>query len=283
MPAKFFGQFLLEKSLIDKEELLKALEIQRISNPKLGEIAVSLNMLNEEQANKVNQKQLSEDKRFGDIAIEMGLLIDEQINQILEKQKSQRKFFGEILVEEKMISQDDLDIQLKFHQEEREDAVKSFESGITQHPLGSFMSSAINTSCKLFMRILKTQCQFSSLINNENLASATSNTCHVTITGNKPFILSLSCDDVTLMNIATTFINIEPSACDELLAKDALGEFLNVIMGYVIKESLTQEDNYKSSPPNFSKTIATLNSDSQQMLAVNMTSQLGSFSLLLYN
>ena len=39
MAAKFFGQFLLEKGVIDAAQLLRALEIQRVSNPALGEIA----------------------------------------------------------------------------------------------------------------------------------------------------------------------------------------------------------------------------------------------------
>ena len=45
MAAKFFGQFLLERGVIDAQQLLRALELQRASNPMLGEIAQAHGLL----------------------------------------------------------------------------------------------------------------------------------------------------------------------------------------------------------------------------------------------
>ena len=45
MAAKFLGQFLLERGLIDRQQLLGSLMAQRKSNPALVELAHAVGML----------------------------------------------------------------------------------------------------------------------------------------------------------------------------------------------------------------------------------------------
>ena len=280
MSSKFFGQFLLERGVINKDQLLKALDTQRESNRMLGEIAVSMDLIDEKQAWGINQKQRIEDKKFGEIAIEMGLLNDEQIEQLLERQKSERKLFGEILVEQGVLDQQSLETELSVHRGERADEVKVLQKGTAKHLLGNIMTSTINNACKLSTRVLKSPCQFSSLVFNQGQLPDVQNICHVCITGSKSFNLGFGCDDDTVMKIGAGFMGIDQSEFDQELARDAFGEFLNTVMGYVLKEVLTSEDSYESSPPAFTRDLNSLYADVQKSIAVKMTSELGDYTVI---
>ena len=168
MAAKFFGQFLLEKGVIDAAQLLRALEIQRVSNPALGEIACEKGMLTADQALAINERQRREDRRFGDIAQSMGLLTADEVGVLLDAQKSRRKLFGEILVEEGFLDRERLESELRIHAGERDEAMRSLDALQAAHQLGRRMGNSIATCNKLFPRLLRTQCQFSSVADPKN-------------------------------------------------------------------------------------------------------------------
>ncbi|MGH8076912.1 MAG: chemotaxis protein CheX [Lysobacter sp.] len=280
MAAKFLGQVLLEQGLINKDQLLAALEIQRASNPMLGELAQAHGMLDAAQAQMINTRQRSEDKRFGDIAQSLGLLSAAQVDELLAQQKSQRKLFGEILVEQNMLSREQVEQALQAQQAERDDAVQALELGVAGHPMGDVIGVAISTSSKLFTRTLKSRCQFSSLVQSPaDLASCTV-TGYVRVDADRPLLIGLACDQATMTNIASAFIGIAASKCDDELARDALGELINVLMGYVVKDTLPDDARYRASPPKFGVGINALMASSQQSLAVSMASELGPFVLM---
>jgi hypothetical protein len=278
MAAKFFGQFLLEKGVLDAAQLLRALDVQRASNPALGEIAVARGMLTEAQAQSINERQRREDRRFGDIAQSMGLLTDGEVGQLLDEQKSRRKLFGEILVEEGMLDRERLEAELRLHQGEREDAFRSLDSTIAAHRLGTRVSNAIGTCNKLFPRILRTQCQFSSVIAATGLPDCAASAI-VRVAATRPLVIGLACDLPTMRNIGTAFVSMPAGACDDDLARDAMGELVNVLMGYVVKDALPDDASYRAAPPEFDAPLAALAAEGHVLIA--MTSQLGPFVLVI--
>ena len=155
MAAKFFGQFLLEKGVIDAQQLLRALEIQRVSNPALGELACEKGMLTADQAQVINERQRREDKRFGDLAQSMGLLTADEVGVLLDEQKSRRKLFGEILVEEGFLDRERLEAELRDHAGERDEAMRSLDAIVATHQLGRRVGNSIATTNKLFPRLLR--------------------------------------------------------------------------------------------------------------------------------
>ncbi len=280
MAAKFFGQFLLENGLIDKDQLLEALDIQRRSNPLLGEIAEQQGLLTAAQAARINERQRAEDKRFGDIAEEMGLLNAEQIGQLLGEQKARRKFFGEILVEGGMLTQAQLDEQLKAHQADREDAVRSLEMGLADHPMADVATSAMNTCSKLFPRLLKSQCQFSTLVASPAELPHCDRAAQVQIHSARPLTVAVACDQAAMHAMARAFLGVTADECDDALAEDALGELVNVLMGYIVKDVLPEDATYRATPPDLSADVATVMQAGGPSLAMVLTSQLGSLVLI---
>ncbi len=281
MAAKFFGQFLLENGLIDKGQLLRALDAQRASNPVLGELAQQRGWLDAAQSARINERQRADDRRFGDIALEMGLLDPGQLGQLLDAQKSGRRLFGEILLEHGALSQAQLDQALNAHQADREDAVRAFESDMARHPLADVATVAINTCSRLFPRLLRSQCQFSSLIGPSQALPACDATAHVRVQATVPLTLGVACDRATMTAIACGFLGIDASECDDALAEDALGELVNVLVGYVVKDAMPDDASYRVTPPAFDTTASEFVRQGNRTLAMAMVSQLGPLLLIL--
>lgn len=280
MASKFFGQYLLEKGFLNKDQLLKVLDLQRDANPILGEIAIDLSYLTRTQANSINEKQKREDKRFGDIAQEMNLLNTEQIDELLVLQKKRRKFFGEIVVEQGFLSPNILERELTLHQQEKEEALNTLEVGLQDHADAKLVNSLLNTCRKLFQRILKTQCDFSELIPKEGHSKLLPlRSACIDVTTLPPFFVAIACEPGVAEEIAMRFLNVKKEMIDNDLAIDAVGETLNTIMGYVVKDVVVYEENYTASPPDFNQDISTLLSEKNSAL-VKMNAGFGQFYLI---
>ena len=280
MAAKFLGQFLLEQGLIDRQQLLDALDAQRASNPLLGELAVAAGMLDPGQAQRINERQRREDRRFGDIARDMELLTAPQVDALLARQKAGRKLFGEILIEQGALTRDALDTALKAHGADRDEAMEALHAEVAAHPSGAVMDNAIGTCTRLFPRLLKTQCQFSSLVAAPADAEVCEVVAHVRIHAQPQLLVAVATDRGTAANICDAFLSLPAGSGDEALAQDALGELVNVLMGYVVKDALADDAGYHASPPAFDVPASQLLASEPGAIAVKMTSQLGSFVLL---
>ncbi len=279
MAVKFLGQYLLEQGLLSREQLLEALDAQRQCSPMLGELAVELGLIDARQAQTINDRQRQEDKRFGDIAAELGLLDAAQIDQLLALQKARRKLFGEILIERGMLTPVQLNQALAEQQAERASAEQGYQQAIASHALNREIALAIDTANKQFTRILKSRSQFSAVLDAAGAHPHWASAC-IEIEASRRLLIGIAADAATTLKIACAFMRIKPERCDEELARDALGELLNVIMGYVIRDTLAEDERYTPSPPDFELGLAALAAQADTAIAVAMTSELGDFELV---
>ncbi|MBS7456959.1 chemotaxis protein CheX [Coralloluteibacterium stylophorae] len=278
MAAKFLGQFLLEKGAITREQLLAALDAQQASNPLLGELAEQRGLLTATQARRINERQRAEDRRFGDIAVEMGLLDAAQVDALVAAQKAQRKLFGEILIEQGTLTRDELEAELAAHQADRDDAIRAVELHTAGHALGDVAGAAIETCARLFPRILGTPAMVSKLVESAADLDDCDVTAHVRIESERPLVVALACGRETMRRIGCAFLSIGPGECDAELALDALGELVNVLMGYVVRDALPADASYRAAPPSSLLPATQLLADGA--LAVALHSKLGPFVLL---
>jgi len=98
MAVKFFGQFLVENSLVSREALLKAIELQDQKNLKLGEMAISTGYVTQADIERAHNAQMSKDMKLGDLLVEMGILTLNQLNDVITRQKNTHLYIGEALV-----------------------------------------------------------------------------------------------------------------------------------------------------------------------------------------
>ncbi|BCS54878.1 chemotaxis protein CheX [Geobacter sp. SVR] len=98
MAVKFFGQFLVEKGIVTREALLRAIELQESKNLKFGEMAVEMGYVTRDDIERAHAAQFSKDAKLGDILVEQGILTPDQLNEIVTRQKNTHLYIGEALV-----------------------------------------------------------------------------------------------------------------------------------------------------------------------------------------
>ncbi len=98
MAVKFFGQYLVEKGIVSRDVLLKAIDLQERKNLKLGEMAVAMGCVTQADIERAHNAQLSKDMKLGDLLVEMGILTLNQLNDIITRQKNTHLYIGEALV-----------------------------------------------------------------------------------------------------------------------------------------------------------------------------------------
>jgi len=120
-----FGEFLIEKGVVDPFSLVKALNIQRRRGLiPLGEIALHDKLLSAENLLDILDEQESTGRRFGDIAIGFEYLCQSQIDILIKKQGQLHSRIGEILVEMNKFSLVELDallVEFRQHDFDQED------------------------------------------------------------------------------------------------------------------------------------------------------------------
>lgn len=280
MAAKFLGQFLLERGVITAPQLLAAIEAQRASNPLLGELAVRKGWLDESQARRIQQRQRVEDRRFGDIALEMGALDQDRLDALLEAQKAGRKLLGQVLLEQGAIDAARLQSEIALHRADQEQARHALESTIASHALRDLANSAIDLCGRLFPRMLASQCLPAEVLSPDDL-DLWPHVAHVRVEGRHAFGIGLASDMPAARALACALLGITPEECDDALALDALGEMVNVLMGYLVRDVMTDDDAvYRALPPDATVPAAVLAADRTRSLAIGMGSQLGGFVLL---
>ncbi|KAF1685427.1 chemotaxis protein CheX [Pseudoxanthomonas broegbernensis] len=279
MAVKFLGQFLMERGVITPPQLLAAIQAQRASNPLLGELAVRQGLLSAAQARRINERQRVEDRRFGDIAQEMGLLDAGQLESLLAAQKAGRKLFGQVLVEQGVIDAQRLEAELAAHRAGQDAAQHALAVGVADHALAEFAEGTIALCGRLFPRMLDSQCQAAGLLGPGEL-DAYPHVAHVRVEGERSLSIGLACDLETMRALTCALLKIGPERCDNALALDGLGEVVNVLMGYAVRNVLPDEVSYHAFPPDNSVSAAQLAADRDRSLALLMNSQLGAFVLL---
>lgn len=108
MAVKFFGQFLVEKNLVTREDLLKAIDLQDQKNLKMGEMAISMGYVTQADIDRAHNAQMSKDMKLGDLLVEMGILTLNQLNDVITRQKNTHLYIGEALVLVGALSSDNL-------------------------------------------------------------------------------------------------------------------------------------------------------------------------------
>ena len=99
MFTQFFGQFLLNQSLVTSDELQTVFQNVKETRLKLGTIAIHEGYLNNQQVDAINALQKKQDKRFGEIAVEGNFITEDQLNLLLKKQQSEHLILAQTIVD----------------------------------------------------------------------------------------------------------------------------------------------------------------------------------------
>lgn len=230
MSVKFFGQYLLEKGKITREQLLEAVEHQKSINVSLGTVALEKGMLNPDQINKIHFEQRKTDKKFGELAVTLGLLTADQVDQILKAQMSRHVYLGEALVKKGFLTLEQLDQALKQYESEQAKDKTEISSFLLRIKNTDLVEAYVDLTVKMFLRMAReivkvSGCHTSKSALNFNQWSFSQN-----VHGDMPVNFILDVSQELFFTLAGAMMQKEIKEPSEE-AIDAVKEFVNIVTG----------------------------------------------------
>lgn len=108
MYAQFFGNYLLSREAITKEQLVTAMQQKSSEQIKLGTLAIHAGYMTASEVEQVIIEQTHQDKRFGELAIQEGYLTEQQMTELLKSQSPDFLLLGQVLVDNGYLSRQQL-------------------------------------------------------------------------------------------------------------------------------------------------------------------------------
>lgn len=238
----YFGNYLLNRSLVSTEQLKDALNRQSSVNLKLGVLAVNAGYMTPAQVSEIHQLQQKVDKKFGELAIQSGYLNGEELEALLSAQRQGHLLLGQALVDRKHLSLEQLhdaleaykrdcrftDEQFQALQQGDVDKIVKAVVNTGDSPLGDVYASYIALMVRNSIRFLG---ESPRLQNDANRGAypAPWLTCQE-IYGPIKMFTAIAADNDTYLEIAGRYAG-ESFRDDSELARASLGEFLNLQNG----------------------------------------------------
>lgn len=249
MAVKFFGQFLIEKEIVSREVLLKAVELQEEVNLKFGEMALAMELVTAADVERIHDAQRSEDLMFGDMAVKLGIMTDEQIKQVLIRQKNSHLYIGEALVQVGALSTEELQRYLEEFKADQAPyaTTKVFiPDGVPHSDIwemsadlsGKIMSRVVNLPCRLG------ECRKTERIETNDIVAAMDFRGDI----NAHYLLSVSTavqKKIALAILKEETVENEPQ---EVL-DDAVMELVNIICGNIAAKAAQRGKCTEIEPP----------------------------------
>ncbi len=260
---KFFGQYLLEKDLLTKDQLIDAINYQKSKILKLGEIALQYEYLSDKQIAKIHNEQKRTDMRFGDLAVQMGLLTAAQLEEIITIQKNNHIYLGEAICACGHMDEETLDRELNNFKEEQK-AVPPIEVMIKEDiPVKELVEISVDMTEKMMRRLGDMISKSGQIKREKECIKNLGVISYMEFKGdiNARYVLNVSWD--IGFQIAKRTFKKDDLPYDEELIKDTVSEYVNIVCGNIRSKVLETGKKLEFQPP---VTITDKTSDS---LAVN--------------
>lgn len=258
MFSQFFGNYLLNKGKLTKDQFTSCMEYMRANRVKLGLIAESEGLLTREQANELNQLQMKSDKRFGDLAVEKGYLTDSDISHLLQQQGNPYLIFVQALEDNKIMNRDEVSGLISDFQKSSGltlTALESIKNGDFDRLLPAFVDTDKEEYLPFMALALRNIVRFvSSYIRIDKVKRVKSYSAkyigYQKTTGAYEGFLGFASDDDAILTIANGYAGEFFEKPDED-AMDSICEFVNCINGLHATELSYKEIAIDMLPPEF--------------------------------
>jgi len=242
MFSQYFGQYLLNEKYLTAEQLKISLDYKKSVRLKLGVLAINAGYMNAKQAMQVHEMQAKIDKRFGELAVEASYLKEEQVEELLSSQKFGHLLLAQAIIDKEYMSlekfeaaiveyknkynisdsqfealqRDDVDEIINIYVDLKEDKyaseIKNY-IGLFMRNIIRFIDSEVYTNNVAKVVEYKTKWVVSQRIKNSiNL------------------LTYINAEEEVFVKFASRYAGEELASNDEM-AKDSVGEFLNLNNG----------------------------------------------------
>jgi CheY-specific phosphatase CheX len=254
--AKFFGQFLLERGAISRDQLLAAVQIQESTNILLGTRAIDAGHMTAAQVEEINLAQRSVDRRFGELAVERGYLTEEQLKGLLTRQREERLMLGEALLKIGALDTSALAASLAAFKASSQGPVAGTIAEIYDGlPGAGLLEVVADVTVKMFLRMLHTAVRPGNCHGELAKIAKADHTIHQRLTGDLNATIALDVSSDLLRAIAGKLLGEEVAKVDGD-AIDGAAEFLNIVMGNVCARMSATGRQVEIAPPGVHHGIA---------------------------
>ncbi len=261
MGIQFFGEFLIDRWVITRGQLIEALELQDYRNLRFGTLAIKKKYLTEQQVEKINENQKSADMGFADLSVKMGFLSPEQAQEILTYQKNNHLYLGEALLELGHITEEILERELEIFKEEQ--MKYALEEVVVPEGIsgGEVLQVSVDFTRKMFQRVVGIPIKVGEglFLVPEKDQRRTDYHLSVVIpfekSNNIRYVLSVS-SDVAVM-VASRILKEDATRESEEVVEDAVKEFANIVCGNAAAKLAQMGIIAEISPPEAHSTIPT--------------------------
>ena len=275
MLDRLIGNYLVERGMLTKSQLVEVYKEQEFNRAKLGVIAVAEKLMTIAQAEQVNMLQSSLDKRFGDIAIEKGYLSEAQVSRLLELQGNTYLAFLQAIVDKGYLSMEQLETAEADYQKLHgftESDLAALKTGDVEQAVPIFLSTANPSYRSMFTIGIK---NIYRLVDNHLYLGKAYTVDHVRdevigfqkFTGDRTATVAISgkYEDVQKMAVCYTreeFIDTKEDALD------ATCELINCINGLYASEQSRDDIKIELEPPEFKTSFTDARCDEMMVLPV---------------
>jgi len=152
MFGDFFGEYLLNKKVVTREQLDEAVLLQREHNILLGTLALQRGYLDEPQLIELLEEQHRLDRKLGELASEKGFLTDEQLLELIQIQSGNYLYLGESLIRLELLSEESLCQHLEEWGETSVQLEQNARAQLEKFPFKDIMFAAIERTRVSFFR-----------------------------------------------------------------------------------------------------------------------------------
>ncbi|GEM_PF-575788 len=283
MGVRFFGQFLLEKHRITKEQLLSAITFQKNINISLETLLIEKGLLTGQDIMKVkNVQKRNLDKDLPAIILEEKFLTKEQLDAVMEEQKKSRIYIGEALVKVGALTMEELDQELKAYKEAESKEEWEITKGLEKVKNQIIVKSFIDYTIKIFQKIMGETVKVRSCVPAAKTFTLQDYTIEQKAKGNLEICFILNLSQTVLLSVASVMYNKQIIEVNDQVA-DAVKEFLNIIDGNSCAKLSSVGLNFTTLPPAFfnnkSANKYKINPQNEYML-VSLISTIGDFDIM---
>ncbi|MGE5372656.1 MAG: chemotaxis protein CheX [Solirubrobacterales bacterium] len=245
MFIQYFGSYLLNKGLLNPDQLKEAIELANSTQIKLGILAMNAGFLTADQITEVQMLQRTMDKRFGEIAVLKGYLTDSQVDSLLKTQEKGHLALSQAIADLDFLSLKQLETALQGYKN---------ESGLTNQQISAIQAGDTDTIVRVFLDFSDLKAgdqyyEFASLMMRniirflgelamiEEQLSTKGFEAPVMVTqeihGGVSLHTALAMDEETFLTMARKYSGLKMDAGSEL-ADASITEFLNLNNGLFI-------------------------------------------------
>lgn len=247
MFSQYFGQYLLNRELISREQLTIALNDQQSVHVKFGVIAVDEGFMTASQVEEVHEKQKQVDKRFGEIAIDFGYLTTNQVEALVANQKQNHLFLAQAIIDRAYMTIEQFGEALKAYKKEHSlsnDRFEAMKRGNIELLVENILEGQdekerygeyLSLFAKNMIRFIDDHVYIE--VAGQEVTQPDAWVIHQEISGKSPLFTGMTMTDEVLLQIASIHAEEELTEVDEL-AQASVCEFLNLHNGiYLVNMS----------------------------------------------